>query len=200
VRVITRLDETCREVRDAARVIGDAELFQKMEEAQALIKRDSEWHGAFAAIRVGFRIVELRADECLVVFAASLVSGPSNGPACFVAAWAVRRRADDGAVSVMKTGTHRKRLCHSATGIQARQSGTSMSNGETHCTIAYSTLQHDTTPCMDIPKSALGQVWGQAWGQREGTSHPELSTPHAARGTQLAAPSSQHPTQQSRGL
>lgn len=42
VRVITRLDETCREVRDAARVIGDAELFQKMEEAQALIKRDSE--------------------------------------------------------------------------------------------------------------------------------------------------------------
>lgn len=44
VRVITRLDETCREVRDAARVIGDAELFQKMEEAQALIKRDSEWH------------------------------------------------------------------------------------------------------------------------------------------------------------
>ncbi|ORX40739.1 NUC185 domain-domain-containing protein [Kockovaella imperatae] len=42
VRVITRLDETCREVRDAARVIGDAELFQKMEAAQALIKRDSE--------------------------------------------------------------------------------------------------------------------------------------------------------------
>ncbi|OCF39629.1 antiviral helicase SKI2 [Kwoniella heveanensis CBS 569] len=40
VRVITRLDETCREVRDAARVIGDAELFQKMEAAQALIKRD----------------------------------------------------------------------------------------------------------------------------------------------------------------
>ncbi|WVO12427.1 hypothetical protein L204_100026 [Cryptococcus depauperatus] len=40
VRVITRLDETCREVRDAARVIGDADLFQKMETAQALIKRD----------------------------------------------------------------------------------------------------------------------------------------------------------------
>ncbi|WRT70395.1 uncharacterized protein IL334_007393 [Kwoniella shivajii] len=40
VRVITRLDETCREVRDAARVIGDADLFQKMEAAQALIKRD----------------------------------------------------------------------------------------------------------------------------------------------------------------
>lgn len=43
VRVITRLDETCREVRDAARVIGDAELFKKMEEAQNKIKRDSEW-------------------------------------------------------------------------------------------------------------------------------------------------------------
>ncbi|PSS29697.1 hypothetical protein PHLCEN_2v2845 [Hermanssonia centrifuga] len=42
VRVITRLDETCREVRDAARVIGDAELFKKMEEAQIKIKRDSE--------------------------------------------------------------------------------------------------------------------------------------------------------------
>jgi len=46
VRVITRLDETCREVRDAARVIGDADLFTKMEEAQALIKRDSESTGA----------------------------------------------------------------------------------------------------------------------------------------------------------
>ena len=43
VRVITRLDETCREVRDAARVIGDAELFKKMEEAQNKIKRDSEY-------------------------------------------------------------------------------------------------------------------------------------------------------------
>ncbi|KAG5731038.1 hypothetical protein E4T56_gene15574 [Termitomyces sp. T112] len=40
VRVITRLDETCREVRDAARVIGDAALFKKMEEAQIKIKRD----------------------------------------------------------------------------------------------------------------------------------------------------------------
>lgn len=42
VRLITRLDETCREVRDAARVIGDADLFKKMEEAQGLIRRDSE--------------------------------------------------------------------------------------------------------------------------------------------------------------
>ncbi|KAJ2918359.1 hypothetical protein MD484_g2046, partial [Candolleomyces efflorescens] len=40
VRVINRLDETCREVRDAARVIGDAELFKKMEDAQLKIKRD----------------------------------------------------------------------------------------------------------------------------------------------------------------
>lgn len=43
MRVITRLDETCREVRDAARVIGDAALFQKMEDAQVKIKRDSEY-------------------------------------------------------------------------------------------------------------------------------------------------------------
>jgi hypothetical protein len=42
VRVITRLDETCREVRDAARVIGDAALMKKMEEAQTKIKRDSK--------------------------------------------------------------------------------------------------------------------------------------------------------------
>ncbi|KAG9011591.1 hypothetical protein FRB93_002652 [Tulasnella sp. JGI-2019a] len=40
VRVITRLDETCREVRDAARVIGDMDLFKKMEDAQIKIKRD----------------------------------------------------------------------------------------------------------------------------------------------------------------
>ncbi|KLO05470.1 translation repressor [Schizopora paradoxa] len=40
VRVITRLDEVCREVRDAGRVIGDAGLMKKMEEAQAMIKRD----------------------------------------------------------------------------------------------------------------------------------------------------------------
>lgn len=38
VRSITRLDETCREVRDAARVIGDMDLFAKMEQCQALLK------------------------------------------------------------------------------------------------------------------------------------------------------------------
>ncbi|KAJ7109788.1 antiviral helicase [Mycena epipterygia] len=46
VRVITRLDETCREVRDAARVIGDAELFKKMEESQIKIKRDIVFAGS----------------------------------------------------------------------------------------------------------------------------------------------------------
>ena len=40
VRVITRLDETCREVKNAARIIGDPELFTKMQTAQELIKRD----------------------------------------------------------------------------------------------------------------------------------------------------------------
>ncbi|EXX52311.1 Ski2p [Rhizophagus irregularis DAOM 197198w] len=40
VRCITRLDETCREVKSAARIIGDSSLFNKMEEAQQRIKRD----------------------------------------------------------------------------------------------------------------------------------------------------------------
>lgn len=40
VRTITRLDETCREVKNAARIIGDPELYQKMQAAQELIKRD----------------------------------------------------------------------------------------------------------------------------------------------------------------
>jgi antiviral helicase SKI2 len=40
VRVISRLDETCREVKNAARIIGDPVLFQKMGTCQELIKRD----------------------------------------------------------------------------------------------------------------------------------------------------------------
>ena len=40
VRVITRLDETCREVKNAARIIGDPDLFVKMQVAQEKIKRD----------------------------------------------------------------------------------------------------------------------------------------------------------------
>ncbi|KAI9820336.1 MAG: hypothetical protein M1827_005958 [Pycnora praestabilis] len=40
VRVITRLDETCREVRNAARIVGDPVLFEKMTQAQEGIKRD----------------------------------------------------------------------------------------------------------------------------------------------------------------
>ena len=40
VRTIVRLDETCREFRDAARVMGNTALFQQMEEASAAIKRD----------------------------------------------------------------------------------------------------------------------------------------------------------------
>lgn len=66
VRVITRLDETCREVRDAARVIGDADLFKKMEEAQIKIKRDSEWFCVVGRIAIGL------IDWITVVFAASL--------------------------------------------------------------------------------------------------------------------------------
>ncbi|KAI9729729.1 MAG: hypothetical protein M1834_006680 [Cirrosporium novae-zelandiae] len=40
VRVIARLDETCREVKNAARIVGDPSLFSKMQEAQEMIKRD----------------------------------------------------------------------------------------------------------------------------------------------------------------
>ena len=40
VRCIVRLDETCRDVRNAARVIGDNRLFNLAAEASALIKRD----------------------------------------------------------------------------------------------------------------------------------------------------------------
>ncbi|RUS21214.1 antiviral helicase, partial [Endogone sp. FLAS-F59071] len=40
VRCISRLDETCREVKGAARMIGDSSLFKKMEEAEQMIKRD----------------------------------------------------------------------------------------------------------------------------------------------------------------
>ncbi|XP_077986520.1 superkiller complex protein 2-like [Glandiceps talaboti] len=40
VRTIQRLDEVCRDVRNAARIIGDPVLYQKMEEASTSIKRD----------------------------------------------------------------------------------------------------------------------------------------------------------------
>jgi len=40
VRTINRLDETCREVRNAARIIGDATLYRKMERTSECIKRD----------------------------------------------------------------------------------------------------------------------------------------------------------------
>ena len=40
VRTIQRLDETLRDVKDAARVIGDPVLYQKMDAASAIIKRD----------------------------------------------------------------------------------------------------------------------------------------------------------------
>ncbi|PRP78199.1 hypothetical protein PROFUN_13996 [Planoprotostelium fungivorum] len=40
VRCIVRLDETCKEVRNAARIIGDTALYTKMEQASQMIKRD----------------------------------------------------------------------------------------------------------------------------------------------------------------
>ncbi|GEQ69176.1 hypothetical protein JCM33374_g2847 [Metschnikowia sp. JCM 33374] len=40
VRVITRLDEICRQVKNAALIVGDSVLHSKMSEAQERIKRD----------------------------------------------------------------------------------------------------------------------------------------------------------------
>ncbi|KAI8971231.1 NUC185 domain-containing protein [Pilobolus umbonatus] len=40
VRCISRLDETCREVMSAARMVGDTSLYKKMEQAEQDIKRD----------------------------------------------------------------------------------------------------------------------------------------------------------------
>ncbi|PKY02851.1 antiviral helicase [Aspergillus campestris IBT 28561] len=40
VRTITRLDETCREAKNAAKLVGDPTLYNKMQQAQELIKRD----------------------------------------------------------------------------------------------------------------------------------------------------------------
>ena len=40
VRCMTQLEETCRDVRNAARVIGDSQLYEKMELAAELIRRD----------------------------------------------------------------------------------------------------------------------------------------------------------------
>jgi antiviral helicase SKI2 len=40
IRTIVRLDETCRDFKSAARIIGDPGLASKMEEASQLIKRD----------------------------------------------------------------------------------------------------------------------------------------------------------------
>lgn len=40
VRAIVRLDQACRELMDAARVMGDTALFAQMEAASAAIKRD----------------------------------------------------------------------------------------------------------------------------------------------------------------
>lgn len=50
VRVITRLEETCREVKNAARIIGDPTLFAKMQRCQEMIKRDIT---AVASLYVG---------------------------------------------------------------------------------------------------------------------------------------------------
>ena len=46
VRTILRLDEQCRMVRNAARVMGNVTLFEKLEKASELIKRDVIFAGS----------------------------------------------------------------------------------------------------------------------------------------------------------
>ncbi|ORZ29632.1 DEAD/DEAH box RNA helicase, partial [Catenaria anguillulae PL171] len=46
VRCIHRLEDTCREVRDAARLVGDGALYQKMDAAETAIKRDIVFCGS----------------------------------------------------------------------------------------------------------------------------------------------------------
>lgn len=40
VRTITRLDELCKDFRNAARVVGNPSLYRKMEATSQCIKRD----------------------------------------------------------------------------------------------------------------------------------------------------------------
>ena len=40
VRTIQRLDETCRQMKNAAKLVGDPSLYTKMQQAQDMIKRD----------------------------------------------------------------------------------------------------------------------------------------------------------------
>jgi antiviral helicase SKI2 len=40
VRCIQRLDEVLKDIRNAARIIGNPMLYEKMEETSAVIKRD----------------------------------------------------------------------------------------------------------------------------------------------------------------
>ena len=68
VRCITRLDETCRDVRNAARVIGDAPLYQKMAKASELIKR-SETSTTTSIPLAG----QTRADKGPTVHSSSLI-------------------------------------------------------------------------------------------------------------------------------
>lgn len=53
MRCITRLDELCREVRNAARIIGDPTLYRKMEQASESIKRDIVFAVRASAARSG---------------------------------------------------------------------------------------------------------------------------------------------------
>ena len=46
MRCIHRLDEMCKDIRKAARVIGDVTLHDTMEQASTLIRRDIVFAGS----------------------------------------------------------------------------------------------------------------------------------------------------------
>lgn len=59
VRCIQRLNETCKDVCNAARVIGDPELHKKMKEASTLIKRDIVFAASLYTIWGGFKVADM---------------------------------------------------------------------------------------------------------------------------------------------
>ena len=58
VRCITRLQEVCKEVKNAARVIGSPILFQKAETAVNLIKRDIVFAASLCKYCVHLSLIE----------------------------------------------------------------------------------------------------------------------------------------------
>ena len=67
VRCITRLHETCREVKNAARIIGRPSLQKTMEEAQDCIKRSiASPYNSMVCIKWELGILKVIVIKCLL--------------------------------------------------------------------------------------------------------------------------------------